>query len=48
MPLVFREPPFDGLRVVRELEPQDPVGNRRVKTRRAPSINKISNSKYEF
>ncbi len=28
MTLVLREPPFDGLRVVRELEPQDPEGNR--------------------
>ncbi len=28
---VLREPPFDGLRVVRELEPQDPEGNRGAK-----------------
>jgi len=30
-PRVLREPPFDGLRVVRELEPQDPEGNRGAK-----------------
>jgi hypothetical protein len=29
---VLREPPFDRLRVVRELEPQDPEGNRGAKT----------------
>jgi hypothetical protein len=28
---VLREPPFDRLRVVRELEPQDPEGNREAK-----------------
>ncbi len=31
MTLVLREPPFDGLRVVRELELQDPEGNRGAK-----------------
>jgi len=31
IPRVLREPPFDGLRVVRELEPQDPEGNRGAK-----------------
>ena len=37
MTLVLGEPPFDGLRVVRELEPQDPEGNRGAKTQRTPS-----------
>ncbi len=32
IPRVLREPPFDGLSVVRELEPQDPEGNRGAKT----------------
>jgi len=32
IPRVLREPPFDRLRVVRELEPQDPEGNRGAKT----------------
>ena len=41
MTRVLREPPFDGLRVVRELEPQDPEGNRGAKTQRAPSSAKI-------
>jgi hypothetical protein len=31
IPRVLREPPIDGLRVVRELEPQDPKGNRGAK-----------------
>ena len=34
---VLREPPFDGLRVVRELEPQEPEGNRGAKTQSTPS-----------
>jgi hypothetical protein len=47
MPRVLREPPFDRLRVVRELEPQDPDrstqrlstgGNRGAKTQRAQSV----------
>jgi hypothetical protein len=45
---VLREPPFDRLRVVRELEPQDPEGNRGAKTQRTPSINEITNSKSEI
>ncbi len=48
MTLVLREPPFNGLRVVRELEPQDPEGNRGAKTQRTPSINEITNSKLEI
>ncbi len=32
IPRVLRAPPFDGLRVVRKLEPQDPEGNRGAKT----------------
>jgi hypothetical protein len=49
MPRVLREPPFDRLRVVRELEPQDPDrstqrlstgGNRGAKPQRAPSFEK--------
>ncbi len=38
MTRVLREPPFDRLRVVRELEPQDPEGNRGAKTQRMPRI----------
>jgi len=38
MPPVLREPPFDGLRVVRELEPQDPEGNRGAKAQSSEEI----------
>jgi hypothetical protein len=41
IPRVLREPPFDRLRVVRELEPQDPEGNRGAKAQREPSSEKI-------
>ncbi len=41
MPRVLREPPFDGLKVVREIEPQDLEGNRGAKTQRVPSSQKL-------
>ncbi len=41
MTRVLRESPFDRLRVVRELEPQDPEGNRRAKLQSMSSSEKI-------